>query len=100
MIRRGWDWARPVLVPLVVLLVALGVTVLIVLGIESLPPDHQSGAPVPGDPRRSGGIGMTTYCLPDSELRVFERPFPMGGTQPLFAVVDTAHEPNDSPWKC
>lgn len=100
MIRRGWDWARPVLVPLVVLLVALGVTVLIVLGIESLPPDHQSGAPVPGDPRRSGDIGMTTYCLPDSELRVFERPFPSGGTQPLFSVVSTADLPPVDPYGC
>lgn len=65
-----------------------------------LPRDSQSGEPVPDDPRRSGSVGLTSYCLPDSQLRVFERPFPMGGTQPLFSVVEVAHEPPGSPWKC
>lgn len=64
---------------------ALGAVIFLV------PQDRQDGEPVAG-PRD----GMTSYCLPGSTLRVFERPFPQGGTQPLFAVTDTAGlAPND-----
>ena len=76
--------------------VAAGVGAIVFL----VPRDSQSGEPVQGDPRRTGDVGMTSYGLPDSRLRVFERPFPQGGTQPLFSVVNVDTERAGSPWGC
>jgi hypothetical protein len=45
-----------------------------------------AGTPIVVDPH----TGMTSYCLADgSGVRVYERQFPMGGTQPLFSVIYT-----------
>lgn len=77
-------------------LVMIGLSTVVFL----LPRDSQSGEPVPEDPRRTGGVGLTSYCLPDSRLRVFERPFPSGGSQPLFSVVNTVHLGTDDPYHC
>lgn len=77
--------------------VLIGIMALAALGalVFLLPRDSQSGEPVAG-PRD----GMTSYCLPGSRLRVFERPFPQGGTQPLFAVVNTRNLANSDPYWC
>lgn len=79
-----------------VLLVACGFVLVFLL-----PRDSQSGEPVPDDPRSTGGVGLTTYCLPDgSGMRVYERPFPQGGTQPLFSVVYAGDLPVGNPARC
>lgn len=96
---------RDVLIPFGVTLVVIGLVVAAVLGIESLPDERQSGQPVAADPQRrtitGPGVGMTTYCLTDgSGMRVYERPFPMGGTQPLFSVVWTGGLQPGNPARC
>lgn len=60
--------------------------------------DRTAGQPAYGAERIPGG--MTTYCLPESRLRVFERPFPQGGQVPLFSVVNVDTERAGSPWRC
>lgn len=48
----------------------------------------QAGAPIAVDPHL--WVPLTSYCLGDgSGMRVYERQFPMGGTQPLFSIVYT-----------
>jgi hypothetical protein len=82
-------------------LIVLGVFGFFTYAVFWTPDDRQSGQPVPGDPRASQGARLTSYCLTDgSGMRVYERPFPSGGTQPLFSVVWTGGLQPGNPARC
>ena len=69
----------------------------LVLLIDMFPEERVSGQPAPLPEHATGP--MTTYCI-DGGMRVFERPFPQGGKQPLFSVVYTGGLNNDHPHYC